>query len=150
MTSASTKSRTVRRMSRCCSESPSVSVRRRIPPFSTSPLQLSQDGGSLGVLGCSQRSTILRHASRRLAEDGVRVGAEDRGWCWSLWRAWLGQWGACGQDPANPWLVDEADQGVGERLRGRGEFRERAIPLPQYRGARQCPGDLAGCVVGEP
>ena len=33
---------------------------------------------------------------------------------------------------------------------GRGKFRERAIPLPQYRGARQCPGDLAGCVLGEP
>src|SRR3984893_1421764 len=84
------------------------------------------------------------------AEDGIRVRAEDRGWCWSLWRAGRGQWGACGQDPADPWLVDEADQGVGERLWGRGELRERAIPLPQDGGARQCLGDLGGCVLGEP
>src|SRR5215472_6479258 len=102
MTSASTNSRTVRRMSRWTSVSPSVSVRRRML--------------SLFV---------------QFIDECRRVRAEERSRHRGLGHTRLGQRDAGGEDLADAWLVDEADQRVGERVRVGGQFREGAIALPQ-------------------
>ena len=147
MTSASTKSRTVRRMSHCCSESPSVSVRRRIPPLSAlrrpkrrAPVSKGTRGP--GVWGNYQ---LLGSSPRMASVSAPRIGA-GAGVCGVP--GWASGVPVARIRPIPGWSM-RLTSGLAS-VRGRGELRERAVALPEDRGARERLGDLAGCVPGEP